>query len=174
MSDDVRAYLIRQFDTAWRLTSHHLGGLTTEECLWRPARAGLHVRCGPDGLWRADWPDRETYDLGPPSIAWTTWHVDFWWSTVLDRAFGPGTLAREEVTWPGDAAGVRRRLEALHARWRAVLDDLDAAALRATERTRWPFQGRPFGDVVAWVTLELTKNAAEIGYARFLYGARER
>jgi NADPH-dependent 2,4-dienoyl-CoA reductase/sulfur reductase-like enzyme len=27
----------------------------------------------------------------------------------------------------------------------------------------------PFGDVVAWVNVELTKNAAEIGYARFLY-----
>jgi hypothetical protein len=28
---------------------------------------------------------------------------------------------------------------------------------------------RPFGDVIAWVNVELTKNAAEIGYARFLY-----
>jgi hypothetical protein len=31
------------------------------------------------------------------------------------------------------------------------------------------FQDRPFGDVIAWVNVELTKNAAEIGYARFLY-----
>ena len=41
-----------------------------------------------------------------------------------------------------------------------------------SERTRWPFQGRPFGDVVAWANVELTKNAAEIGYARFLYAVR--
>ena len=32
---------------------------------------------------------------------------------------------------------------------------------------------RPLGDVVAWVNLELMKNAAEIGYARFLYAVRE-
>jgi len=38
-----------------------------------------------------------------------------------------------------------------------------------TGRPRWPFQDRPFGDVVAWVNGELTKNAAEIGYARFLH-----
>ncbi len=35
--------------------------------------------------------------------------------------------------------------------------------------TRWPYRDRPFGDVIAWVNVELTKNAAEIGYARFLY-----
>lgn len=38
--------------------------------------------------------------------------------------------------------------------------------------TRWPFKDRPFADVVAWLNIELAKNAAEIGYARFLYAAR--
>ena len=33
---------------------------------------------------------------------------------------------------------------------------------------------RPFGDVVARANLELTKNAAEIGYARFLFTQRIR
>ncbi|HYW10329.1 MAG TPA: hypothetical protein VE871_00165 [Longimicrobium sp.] len=45
--------------------------------------------------------------------------------------------------------------------------------LESSARTRWPMQDRPFGDVVAWATMELTKNAAEIGYARFLYAVRE-
>ena len=44
--------------------------------------------------------------------------------------------------------------------------------LRSETHTRWPFQQRPFGDVLAWVNVELTKNAAEIGYARFLYAVR--
>jgi hypothetical protein len=35
-----------------------------------------------------------------------------------------------------------------------------------------PFQDRPFGDVVSWATLELTKNASKIGYVRFLYAVR--
>src|SRR5256885_10571252 len=86
MADEARDYLLRQFETAWRLTSFHLDGLATEECVWRPAREGLHVHRGPDGRWRADWPDREGYDLGPPSIAWLTWHLGFWWSMVLDHS----------------------------------------------------------------------------------------
>ena len=169
MADDARGYLIRQFEMAWKLTAFHLDGLTTEECLWRPAREGLHVHQAPDGRWRADWPDREGYDVGPPSIAWLTWHLGFWWSMVLDHAFGGGALAREQVTWPGSAEGVREWFGRLQREWRAVLERVTADDLRSAERTRWPFHGRPFGDVIAWVNVELTKNAAEIGYARFLY-----
>ena len=173
MTDTGRDYLARQFETAWALASYHLDGLTTEECLWRPASRGLHVHRFPDGTWRADWPEHEGYDLGPPSIAWTTWHMGFWWSMLFDHAFGEGTLAREDVAWPGDADGVRAWLNGLRERWHAVLDGLTDEELRSAERTRWPMQDRPFGDVVAWVNVELTKNAAEIGYARFLYGVRE-
>jgi hypothetical protein len=169
MVDD---YLTRQFDTAWKLTSYHLDGLTTEECLWRPAQAGLHVHRASDGLWQADWPEHERYDLGPPSVAWLTWHVGYWWSMALDHSFGDGTLSHEQVTWPGEADGVREWLGGLEARWRGLLEQLTEDDLRSPDRTRWPFQDRPFGDVVAWVTLELTKNAAEIGYARFLYAVR--
>ena len=165
-------YLLRQFETAWKLTSYHLDGLSTDECLWRPARAGLHVHRAADGSWRADWPEREGYDIGPPSIAWVTWHVGFWWSMVLDHSFGPATLSREAVFWPGDADGVREWFARLQKQWRAQIEPLTADDLRSTQLTRWPFQGRPFGDVIAWVNVELTKNAAELGYARFLYAVR--
>lgn len=174
MTDAARGYLIRQFETAWKLTDYHLGGLATEECLWRPAQKGLHVRQTADGKWRADWPDHERYDAGPPSIAWLTWHLGFWWSMVLDHSFGDGALSRENVIWPGSADKVREWLGALQGEWRAVLDVITDDDLRSVQRTRWPFQDRPFGDVLAWVNVELTKNAAEIGYARFLYGAMDR
>ncbi len=95
--------------------------------------------------------------------------MGFWWSMALDHAFGEGSLSREDITWPGDADGVRDTLYALQERWGAALEPLTDDDLRASERTRWPFRDRPFGDVVAWVNVELTKNAAEIGYARFLY-----
>ena len=169
---EARDYLIRQFDTAWRLTSFHLDGLTTEESLWRPAREGLHVHQVADGEWRADWPNRETYDIGPPSIGWVTWHLGFWWSMALDHSFGPGLLSREEVVWPGTADGVREWIGRLQDRWRGALAEVTDDDLRSTERTRWPFRDRPFGDVIAWANVELTKNAAEIGYARFLYAVR--
>lgn len=172
MADEARGYLIRQFETAWKLTNIHLDGLATEECLWRPARKGLHVHHVHGAGWRADWPDHEGYDLGPPSIAWLTWHVGFWWSMVLDHSFGDGALSRENVMWPGNADGVREWLGRLHREWRAVLEQVTGDDLRSVQRTRWPFQDRPFADVVAWVNIELTKNAAEIGYARFLYAVR--
>jgi hypothetical protein len=76
------------------------------------------------------------------------------------------------VKWPGTADGVRQWIQSLHGQWRAKLEQLGDAELQSAERTRWPFKDRPFGDVVAWANVELTKNAAEIGYARFLYAVR--
>lgn len=169
---ELRDSLIRQFEIAWALTSYHLEGLTTEACLWRPASVGLHVHRDADGTWRADWPESEGYDIGPPSLGWLTWHLGFWWSMVLDHSLGDATLTREQVRWPGDADGVRAWISAAKERWMAMLAELTDEQLRSSERTRWPLQDRPFGDVVAWATVELTKNAAEIGYARFLYAVR--
>ena len=92
---------------------------------------------------------------------------------VLDHSAGRGTLSREDVPWPGGADLVREGLGRLADRWRRLLEPVTDDDLRSAERTRWPFRDRPFGDVIAWVNVELTKNAAEIGYARFLYAGRE-
>jgi hypothetical protein len=172
MSHALRDALLRQLEIGWMLTQYHLGSLTTEECLWRPAPKGLHVVRGEDGVWRADWPDHEGYDLGPPSVAWLTWHLGMWWSMVVDHSFGTAATTRESVHWPGDAEAVRRWIEELHDRWRGAIEKLSDDELQGHERTRWPITERPFVDVVAWANLELMKNAAEIGYARFLYGVR--
>lgn len=172
MNADVSGVLRAQFDIAWALADHHLATLSTEECLWRPANAGLHVNRGSDGLWIADWPEHERYDLGPSSIGWLTWHLVFWWSMVLDHSFGAGTLKREQVCWPGTAEGVRDQVGQLRARWLAELAPLTDEQLQSGARTRWPFNDRPFADLLAWANVELTKSAAEIGYARFLFAGR--
>lgn len=88
---------------------------------------------------------------------------------VIDHSFAAATLSREQVMWPGDAGAVREWLAGLARAWRVNVERLGDADLRSTQRTRWPLQDRPFGDVIAWVNVELMKNAAEIGYARFLY-----
>lgn len=165
------AYLRRQYQTAWSLLDHHLATLTTDECLWRPADAGLHVHPTAAG-WQADWPTHEGYDLGPSSIGWLTWHLVFWWSMVIDHSFGDGQLAREDVAWPGSADALRDQVGVLHARWTTQLDALTDDDIASPTRTRWPFPDRPFGDVIAWANVELTKSAAEIGYARFLHARR--
>jgi hypothetical protein len=172
MVSEVRDVLRQQFEIAWMLTDYHLKTLSTEECLWRPAKVGLHVHQGPGGRWHADWPEHEGYDLGPSSIGWLTWHLGFWWSMVLDHSFGDGALSREQVLWPGSADAVRTLIGRLEVDWRGMLESVTDGELRSTERTRWPLQDRPFRDVVAWVNVELAKNAAEIGYARFLYAQR--
>jgi hypothetical protein len=172
MNNETLTTLTRQFETAWKLTEYHLEGLGDAECLWRPADKGLHVWQTADGVWRADWPESEGYDLGPPSIAWLTWHIGLWWRMALDHNFGSGALTRAAVTWPGSAEAAREQIIGLQAGWRAALEPLTEADLRSQERTRWPFKERPFGDVIAWLNIELTKNASEIGYARFLYAVR--
>src|SRR2546430_6522842 len=172
MPDEACGYLIRQLDTAWKLTNFHLDGPTPEECLWRPAHQGLHVLQVPDGRWGADWPDHEGYDVGPPSIAWLTWHLGFWWSMVLDHSFGDGALVRENVMWPGNADAVREWLGQLQRRWRAVLEQVTDDDLRSVQRTRWPFHDRPVGGGHARGNVELPKNDAEVGDARLPYSVR--
>jgi hypothetical protein len=164
----ARDTLANQLALAWQLTTYHLESLTTEECLRRPAARGLHVHRLADGTWRADWPEHEGYDLGPSSIAWMTWHLGFWWSMALDHNFGARNLKREDVTWPGDAEGVRTWLSTLHARWQAALSAQTDADLAMASGVHWPFENRPRADLFAWANTELTKCAAEIGYARFL------
>lgn len=168
----TREALELQLSMAWQLLEYHLTGLGDEECLWRPAARGLHVH-ETAGAWVADWPESETYDIGPASIAWITWHIVFWWSMVLDHSFGDATLRREEVRWPGSADAVRQRLAELREEWTAAFAALSDEELASRDRTRWPFTDQPFFQVGAWLTLELMKNAAEIGYCRFLYATRQ-
>jgi hypothetical protein len=91
---------------------------------------------------------------------------------VLNHSFGDSSLSREGVMWPGNADAVGAWLRRLQGEWREMLEQVTDDDLRSTRRTRWPFRDRPFGDVVAWVNVELTKNAAEIGYAHFLYAVK--
>jgi hypothetical protein len=172
MSQETLTLLQNQFGIASQLAHYHLDTLTTEECLWRPTPHGLHVQRQPDGRWVADWPDREDYGMGAASIGWLTWHMGFWWSMVLDHSFGDATLEREAVLWPGSAEDVIAWISGLESQWIERIGNLSSADLTSTGQTRWPFQDRPFAEVVGWATVELTKNASEIGYARFLYGSR--
>ena len=92
---------------------------------------------------------------------------------ALDHAFGDGTLQRDAVTWPGNAEDACAWIAGLQAEWAGALDRLEDEDFASTVHTRWPFRDRPFADVVAWVNVELTKNAAEIGYARSLFAVQK-
>lgn len=172
MSNEVATVLLRQHETAWKLATYHLDGLSVEECLWRPSAKGLHVITTHDGCWRGELPEYEGYDLGPSSMAWLLWHMAYWWSMVINHSFEDATLDQGSVTCPPDPEEITASLQALHDEWAEHVSGLADDDLRTTQRTKWPFSDRPFADVIAWVNIELTKNASELGYARFLFATR--
>src|SRR4051812_22042679 len=67
--------------------------------------------------------------------------------------------------------GVVSLLQELRDQCAANLDRLGDEELQRTARVRWPMKDRPFADLAAWLNVELMKNAAEIGFVRFLYAA---
>lgn len=91
---------------------------------------------------------------------------------ALNHNFGDGSLRAEEVFWPGDADAFRSVLSSLREQWLNAVQGLDDAALADRSRAKWPLTDCPFIDVVAWLNAELMKNAAELGYTRFLYAVQ--
>ena len=72
----------------------------------------------------ADWPETESYEIGPSSIAWIMWHIIYWWSIALDKNFGEGTLEKEDILWPGSVEKAKATIESLHNKWISRLNDL--------------------------------------------------
>lgn len=168
----VRDVLQFQYQISCQMLDIHLTGLEDDEFFWRPASTGLHL-VNESGEWRADWPESEGYEIGPASIAWLTWHILFWWSMVLDHSFGDAALTREKIPCPGSAKEAIDRIRQLRKEWQASVARLSEPELHSRARTKWPFGDKPFYELAAWLNLELMKNAAEIGYVRFLYAARQ-
>ncbi|MCR8842491.1 DinB family protein [Paenibacillus sp. SC116] len=172
-NDPTQGTLQFQYDISCQLLDIHLTDLTDDEYSWRPAPKGLHMTYD-SGIWRADWPDSESYEIGPPSIAWLTWHITYWWSMVLDHSFGDGTLQHESVPCYGSASEAIDRIYLIKNKWETAVAQLSPHELHERTRTNWPFRDKSFYELLAWLNLELMKNAAEIGYCRFLYASRNR
>jgi hypothetical protein len=162
------ALLRMQFEIAWSLAWYHLETLTTEECMWRPAPTCLHISQDEAGSWRADWPEREDYDIGPPSIGWTTWHMCFWWRKALAHIRASSELERDDIRWPGSAERLRVELIQCKDEWLEVLNG-PAQTLEAVPANSWPLPGASVAAIAAWLNIELAKNAAEVGLIRFLH-----
>jgi len=166
----IKESILFQLDMCWQLYLYHTDNLWEEEAYWSINPAGLQVR-KKDDEWHIDWPDSESYEIGPASIAWIMWHIIYWWSTALDWNFGEATLKKEDITWPGSVEKAKAAIESLHDKWISKLNDLPDEDFQLKHYAKWPFEDRSFADIALWLNGELMKNAAEIGYGRFLYAA---
>ena len=150
-----------------------------------PRLHGATLRCSRPGSFISDATDLRAVLDGQLGIAWQLLRLHMadlgdaeclWRPTprglhVIHRA---GTWVAEwpeTETYLGGPPSIAW-LTDLHDEWVAEVAALPDSALASTDRTRWPFTDRPFADLVAWLNVELMKNASEIGYARFLYAAR--
>ncbi|TWH56728.1 DinB family protein [Desulfitobacterium sp. LBE] len=164
----MKENILFQLDMCWQLYLYHMNDLKEAEGLWVFNSAGLQVYKQEEG-WCIDWPETESYESGPPSIAWTLWHIIYWWSTALDYNFGKGTLKKEDIPWPGSVEKAKATINFLHDKWVSHLIDLSDADYLSKQYAKWPLADRNFSDTALWLNGELMKNAAEIGYGRFLY-----
>lgn len=164
------AVLRHQAHVAWTLCEYHLDGLGDAECRWEPAEGAWTVRATRSGVWHADWVEPEPDPVPATTIGWLTWHLGFWMSMVYDHAFAERRLTRQDITWPGSADATVEWIRGCHRRWTGAVESLVDADLDDPARADWPYRdGRPFGYFLAWYSVELTKNAAEIGQLRTLY-----
>ena len=170
MSSSQLETLRWQFALTWKLAGVHLPALTDESCLWKPAPGSWTVRQPSDGRWHADWADAEPDPAPPPTIAWLTWHLMWWWSGLLAAVRHETPRAHHEVEWPGNADAVVRRLDALSTEWSNVLTGLAESDLERPLTYPWR-EPRPLRLAIAWANSELMKNVAEIGYVRHLFEA---
>ncbi|OZM72576.1 damage-inducible protein DinB [Amycolatopsis antarctica] len=165
-----RLELLRwQFDLVWSLFELHLDQLASEDFRWEPAGHTWTVRSSDDGTWVPDFAETEPDPIPIPTIAWTTWHIGWWWTVTIDHAQERTPRDRTEIKWPGDGQPTIDWLRGLRADWLAVLGRLTDAELDGT--APFPWQNDPemtVAHMVGWVNAELMKNAAEIGQLRLL------
>lgn len=115
------AELRRQFELAWALTDLHLTALAEADFRWEPAEVCWTVRQDATGRWRADFAEVEPDPVPVPTIAWLTWHIDYWWSAAIAAIQGLPLRSPDDVTWPGDGAAAVERVRTLARRWREAL-----------------------------------------------------
>lgn len=165
---DRRRLLQWQFELTWSLASHHFTALSDEELWWPPTQNAWTMRRDDNGRWIADWAEPEPDIPPPPTIAWLTWHIQWWWTTFAAVLDG-GSPQGRNIDWPGTAEGIRAAISALAEEWRHRLNSLDDDDLDRIHPRLWPWnEPRRLAIGYAWVNSELMKNIAELGVLRHL------
>lgn len=164
---------VGQFELAWALADLHLTALTHDDFLWEPGPVVWTMHQDASGRWQPDWAESEPDPVPVPTIGWLTWHMMWWWSAASASVAGNPIPAPASIAWPGGAEAVAQiRVHA--ARWPAVISTLQPVELARPSAFPWGQRAaRTVEDTVLWLTVELAKNAAEIGQLRLLRGTAQ-
>ena len=92
----MKQKILEQLNIAWQLFEYHCNELEDTEAMWCGAPNGLQIR-KTENTWTADWPETEAYTIGPPSIAWTMWHILYWWRTAITASKEKHIPEKEEI-----------------------------------------------------------------------------
>lgn len=167
----TRDLLVWQFDLVWSLAQLHLDQLTDADVQWEPAQVTWTVRRGADEVWRPDFSDEALDPIPVPTVAWLTWHIDWWWSAALDSAHGRAPSAdRAAMRWAGTGDAALARIRTLASQWHEVLAGASDHALATEVPYPWD-PPKTLAHLASWVNVELTKNIAELGQLRLLRAA---
>ena len=168
-NDVLKDNIMFQFNISKQLLKYHLSSLEQEEYLWCSPKSSLYLKEA-EGTWYAELPETEAYDIGTPSIAWTLWHITFWWEMVFDHSFSEGNLTKDDIKVTTDVEEIKAHIYSLVDNWEKKLAQLTNDEFNSKKFSKFPFDTQvEFHKLASWLNLELMKNAAEIGYARFDY-----
>ena len=159
--------ILFQLDICWQLFEYHIADLSEEEAMWCKSENGLKVFW--DKEWKVDWPETESYEIGPSSIAWTLWHILYWWNSVISASFDDKILTKDDVKWPGTVQAALDEIKKCREIWVKEISGMSENELQMTQKCKWPFENESFKKICMWVNIEFMKNVSEIGAGRFLY-----
>lgn len=169
----MKKEILFQLDIVWQLFEYHCHDLSEKEAMWCKTNQSLQIRKA-DDKWIADWPDTETYEIGPASIAWIMWHIIYWWKNVLSASKTSETTAKEDIVWSGSVGLAIDEIRECHKEWIEFVESLSDEELYSEKMCKWPFEGQNMYSIILWLNVEFMKNVAEIGSARFLYATVEK
>jgi hypothetical protein len=89
---------------------------------------------------------------------------------VFDYSFGKGNLTKDGIRVTADVEEIKVHIYSLADKWGKKLSHLTDDEFNSKQFSKFPFNNEvEFHKLASWLNLELMKNAAEIGYARFDY-----
>lgn len=177
----VTSDVLQVFEDVRSRTFARLEGLTDAEYLWEPVGAGMTLRRGEDGIFRADPPlpgdftplsdPRDNQTPAPvTTIAWRTWHIGSDCLRGYLRFFDDALDLGDRYEWPGTA---EQGISALAEDWARFVSHVEGLGDERLLEPMGPraggFAEASFLQLALHALDEVAHHGGEIGLLRDLY-----